>query len=217
MKTSETIKEIAPALAKAIGAMGAAAKDGKNPHFRSTYATLASAVDAARAPLAENGLFVMQDQGGITEHNTIVLKTRIMHTSAEWIETICEAKPKSFAPQDIGSSITYLRRYGLMTALGIPADDDDGNAASQGKQEPDVKPRPAKNGNGKTPQTREIYKDLSANIEAAGTDLDALQIWAESDETKAQIAQLPADWQNDIRGEYRDAKIAASTQHKEAA
>lgn len=143
MKTSESIAKIAPALVKAMGAMGGASKDGKNPHFRSSYPTLASAVNACRDILAENGLCAMQDQGGITEHNTVMLTTRIMHTSGEWIETVCEAKPKSFTPQDIGSSITYLRRYGLMTALGIPAEDDDGNTASLSKQQPDVKARQA--------------------------------------------------------------------------
>ena len=210
MQTSETIKEIAPALAKAIGVMTGATKDGKNPHFKSSYATLASAVDACRGPLAENGLFTVQDQGGITDHNTIILKTRIFHASGEWIETTCEAKPKSFTPQDIGSSITYLRRYGLMTALGIPAEDDDGNSASQGKQQEDIKkPSPVKNGKGKTPETRKIFSDLQANIYAAGGDLDALTIWGEDPNTKKLINELPADWQNDVRGLYASEKTLA--------
>lgn len=41
MKTSETIKEIAPALAKAAANISNAAKDGHNPHFKSAYTTLA--------------------------------------------------------------------------------------------------------------------------------------------------------------------------------
>lgn len=210
MLTSETIKEIAPAMAKSFGAIRGAEKDGKNKHFGSEYATLASALEACRTPMAEAGLFVVQDQGGITDHNTIVLKTRIVHTSGEWMETVCEAKPKSFTPQDIGSSITYLRRYGLMAALGFaPDDDDDGNSASQGKQQPDIKTAPAKNGNGKNPKTRKIFEDLQGDIYAAGKDLDALTIWAESDQTKEAISQLPADWQNDIRRIYRDEKTAA--------
>jgi hypothetical protein len=139
MKTSETITKIAPALVKAIGSIQGAAKDGKNPHFRSSYATLSSVVDAARLPLLENGIAVVQCQGGITESNTVVMSTRLLHTSGEWLETVCEAKPKSFTPQDIGSSITYLRRYGLMAAVNMPAEDDDGNGSSLGKQQDDVK------------------------------------------------------------------------------
>jgi len=37
---------------------------------------------------------------------------------------------KNDTAQGHGSSNTYARRYGLQPALGIPAEDDDGNAAS---------------------------------------------------------------------------------------
>jgi hypothetical protein len=33
-------------------------------------------------------------------------------------------------PQAFGSAITYCRRYGLQSLVGLPADDDDGNAGS---------------------------------------------------------------------------------------
>jgi len=32
--------------------------------------------------------------------------------------------------QGLGSAITYARRYGIMSLLNLPADDDDGNGAS---------------------------------------------------------------------------------------
>lgn len=208
MKTSESITKISPAIVKAMGVMGVAEKDGTNPHFNSKYATLASAVQASRAALSENGLCAMQDQGGVTDHNTIVLTTRILHTSGEWIETVCEAKPKSFTPQDIGSSITYLRRYGLMAALGIPPEDDDGNGGSRGEQQPDIKTPQAKNGKPKNDGTRKIFKSLQDDVYGSAQDVDALTIWAESPSTKEQINQLPLDWQNDIRKIYQDELLA---------
>lgn len=209
MKTSETIKEISPALVKAMGTMGVAHKDGKNPHFKSKYATLASAVEASRAALSDNGLCAIQNPGDITDHNTLSLTTRVLHTSGEWIETVCEAKPKSFTPQDIGSSITYLRRYGLMAALGIAPEDDDGNLGSHGDQQEDVKPRKAKNGAPKNDVTRAVFKELQANIYAASGDVDGLTIWAESEETKSQIKTLPEDWQSDVRAIYKKELFAA--------
>lgn len=138
MKTSETITKIAPALVKAIGSIQGAAKDGKNPHFRSSYATLSSVVDAARLPLLENELFVIQSQDGITDNNTIVLATRIVHSSGEWFETYTEAKLKNADPQTVGSCLTYLKRYGYTSALSIshPSEDDDGNSATHTKDEP---------------------------------------------------------------------------------
>jgi len=214
MKTSETIKEIAPALVKAIGSMGAAVKDGKNPHFKSSYATLASAVEASREALLSNGICAMQDQGGITEHNTVILTTRLLHTSGEWIDTVCEAKPKSFTPQDIGSSITYLRRYGLMAALGMPPEDDDGNKGSQGEQQADIKS--TKRSAGKGPAQRALYAELQKEVDACGKDLDCLTILGESEEFKCRIGQLSDDWQNDIRARWKDAKVTAlSNQPKE--
>lgn len=198
MNTSEEITKIAPALVSAMGSIGGAKKDGKNPHFRSSYATLGSVIEACQAVLTANELCFIQDQGGITEHNTVVMTTRLMHSSGEWIDTVCEAKPKSFTPQDIGSAITYLRRYGLMTALGIPAEDDDGNGASRGTQET------AKSGKPKNEETRKVFKDLQADIYAAGQDLDALTIWSEQQSTKDAIDLLPDDWANQVRQIYKD-------------
>ena len=37
-------------------------------------------------------------------------------------------------PQGMGSAITYARRYGLQSAVGLPSEDDDGNAATKRSQ-----------------------------------------------------------------------------------
>jgi hypothetical protein len=39
-------KELAAALVKAQASMGAAVKDSKNPHYRSSYASLSAVIDA---------------------------------------------------------------------------------------------------------------------------------------------------------------------------
>jgi hypothetical protein len=36
-------------------------------------------------------------------------------------------------PQEIGSSITYARRYNIQSLLNLAAEDDDGNAANEAK------------------------------------------------------------------------------------
>jgi hypothetical protein len=60
MTTSESINEIAAALAKAQSEMGGAVKDSANPFFKSKYADLSSVWDACRGPLTKNGLSVVQ-------------------------------------------------------------------------------------------------------------------------------------------------------------
>ncbi|HXT04675.1 MAG TPA: ERF family protein, partial [Casimicrobiaceae bacterium] len=85
MKTSDSIANIAPALALAQGKIGGARKDAKNPHFNSRYADLASCWDACREALSANGISVVQ-MTDPSERDEIVLDTRLLHSSGEWIE-----------------------------------------------------------------------------------------------------------------------------------
>lgn len=140
MKTSEQINELAAALAKAQGAMQAASKDSTNPHFKSKYADLASVWEVCRKPLTDNGLSVAQLPEA-TEHG-LVIATRLMHASGQWMQADLLLNPTKNDPQGVGSAITYGRRYGLCAMVGIVADeDDDGNGASMASR-PQHEPRP---------------------------------------------------------------------------
>lgn len=134
LTTSETVNEIAAALAKAQGAMDNASKDRSNPAFKSKYADLASVRDATSGPLAANGIAVLQ--AAATTAEGVTVETRFIHTSGQWLACTVGAVPKAYDPQSIGSAITYLRRYGLMSMAGIAPEDDDGNAASGRGDEP---------------------------------------------------------------------------------
>lgn len=126
---STTIGEIAKALSLAQSKMEFAGKDSSNPFFKSKYADLTSIIKAAKKELADNGLAITQ----IIEDNPDLAKvtTMLMHTSGEWISSTVALKPKATDPQAMGSAITYARRYGYAAIIGLSADDDDGNAASQ--------------------------------------------------------------------------------------
>jgi len=130
MKTSQSIKELAAALAKAQGAFEHAKKDLKNDFFKSKYADLASVIDAAKKPLSDNGLSVCQICE-TTESGDIRLETMLMHLSGEFISGSYPIRPIKGDPQAYGSAITYARRYAFSAITGIAADDDDGNQASQ--------------------------------------------------------------------------------------
>lgn len=143
MKTSESIKEIAAALAKAQAKIKGAEKDADNPFFNSSYATLASVWEACREQITANGLSVVQGtENGDSESVKVV--TRLLHSSGEWIESEISVKPmkmkvdradteKQVTPQSVGSALTYARRYALAAMVGVAPEDDDGNAASQPK------------------------------------------------------------------------------------
>lgn len=145
MYQSESINELAQALAKAQGEMSAATKDCSNPFFNSKYADLNSVWNACREPLSKNGLSIIQTtepiEGG---HN---LNTILVHSSGQWIKSslnmVLDLSPqinkfgKEVKPNPLhlmGSYLTYYRRYALAAIVGVaPDEDEDGNLASNSK------------------------------------------------------------------------------------
>jgi hypothetical protein len=70
------------------------------------------------------------------------LVTTILHESGERISGNMKL-PENTSPQELGSWITYLRRYSLCAMLGIAADeDDDAGSAEAGHQERGTEPPP---------------------------------------------------------------------------
>lgn len=142
------IGNLAAALAKAQGMMKGATKDAENPAFKrgntvSKYADLAAVWDACREALSKNELSVVQLVSGGPD--PISVTTTLMHSSGEYVSSTMTGRPTKPDVQGIGSTVTYLRRYSLMAIVGIAAEDDDGNAASE----------PAKN-----PTKAEVTKEL---------------------------------------------------------
>jgi hypothetical protein len=142
MNKSESIKELAGALAKAQAELKPAAMTATNPFLHNKYADLGSVIESARPVLAAHDLAVSQLVGGSDD---ISVTTLLMHASGEWIESTVSMKPgdekgKSLA-QVAGSIITYLRRYSLASILGMYADEDgDGNEPRKPAQAATPKP-----------------------------------------------------------------------------
>lgn len=140
MHNTEQYKNIAAALTAASNAIGAAKKDGKNPHYKSTYATLSSVINAANKPLADNDLSISQEMGCITKNQTIKVVTRLTHNSGEYLETVTEAPLKNKDIHVLMSTFTYCRRNAISALLNMPVEDDDGNKSHDAKPEFDTLP-----------------------------------------------------------------------------
>ena len=126
MKKSESIKQLAAALAVFHIKVDVIKKDAKNPFFKSTYASLSNILDAIKIPLAESDLSFSQHPMGENGLSTI-----LMHKSGEWIGSHFTMKPVKNDPQSYGSCLTYMRRYSISAILGLNImEDDDGNEAS---------------------------------------------------------------------------------------
>jgi hypothetical protein len=136
MERSDSIMNLAKALSVAQGSMVAAKMDKVNPFLKSKYADLGSVIMAAKQPLKDNGLAVSQLVSG--DGARVIITTILMHASGEWLSSdftmpVGEARGKSQV-QEIGSIITYLRRYSLASILGVHADEDVDGAESDEKK-----------------------------------------------------------------------------------
>jgi len=99
-------------------------KDGSNPHFKSSYATLNEVLDKVKKPLNDLGIVIIQEptNGG--------LLTRLLDIEDDTEITGFMPYVDTTTPQKLGSCNTYNRRYSLITILGLEDEDDDGNVAS---------------------------------------------------------------------------------------
>lgn len=117
------------ALAKAQGEIEGAKKDSQNPHFRSSYADLASVWASIREPLSKNGLAITQwpRVAGIG----VEVETILAH-GEQFISDVLWMPCSKMDAHGIGSATTYARRYALMAIAGVAPEDDDGNGAVDG-------------------------------------------------------------------------------------
>jgi len=132
MQTSDKIDQITPALLAAQADIPELVKDSTNPHFQSTYLSLAGLLKVVRPILLKHELALLQstvdgDDSGVT------VTTRLLHASGQWVEGGVRLPLEKSTAQSAGSAFSYGRRYGLEALFGVTAvEDDDGNAATAG-------------------------------------------------------------------------------------
>lgn len=186
MNKSETIEKIAPALHKAQGQIKAALKDSTNPHFRSKYADLSSVIEAVKPALQANGITFMQ--GVHDAVDGVAVETMLLHISGEWMSSTMRVPAVKQDAQGYGSAITYGRRYGLQSMCGVPAEDDDGNAATASTTSR-ITPV-AGSLAALSPQEQESAKDLAATI---------VELWTTGKEVAAYEAFYEAELTNEFK------------------
>ncbi len=167
-ETKVKVSTLSGAMAKAFAEIEAATKSATNTHLKSKYADLGAVIDSVKPALIKHGLFFTQRSH--PAENGVSVETVLHHEGGEELSlgTLFVPANKQDA-QGFGSALTYARRYGLMTAFGVPAEDDDGNAAARSA------PRAAaSNGAAKPPitdQQRDLIQTLAS---AAGKSLQTI-------------------------------------------
>ena len=142
-------ESLAQAMAAAFAEIEGATKAANNPHFKTKYADLTSVIEAIKPALVSHNLFFTQNPR--PHENGVEIETVLHHANGD-----CLSLGSLFVPADrnnaqgFGSALTYARRYALVTAFGVPVEDDDGNAAAK------APPKPRQEGTD-TPQGRAEY------------------------------------------------------------
>jgi ERF superfamily len=134
-RSSQSIAALAAALAKAqielanpekslVGTIEA--RDGQGGARQFRYASLSSGLDIVRKTLGQHEIATVQTTA-IDEASGIVnLTTVLAHSSGEWIASDWPVCPivETERPHRMGAALTYARRYGLFTLVGIAGEDD---------------------------------------------------------------------------------------------
>ena len=128
--SSPAITELAKAMLRVQLSLSPASKDAENLFVNKRYATLNSVMDACREALTVNAIWVSQYPVAVqTGHLGLV--TKLVHAeSGQWQSSLMVMPLPKADPQGYGSALTYARRYGLATMVGLVTEiDDDGEGA----------------------------------------------------------------------------------------
>ena len=117
--------ELLMALANVKKEVGKLSKTETNPFFKSKYFDINSLIEQVEPLLEKNGLLLLQPiLNGVVTSEIYHVETSQKVSSEISLGSITD-------PQKLGSAITYYRRYTLQSLLGLQAEDDDANKASQ--------------------------------------------------------------------------------------
>lgn len=111
-------------LHKAKQSIGKVAKNASNPHFKKSYSDINAITEAVEPILLENGLLLLQPIQG----NSVC--TKILDIDSDESIESCMEIPGGLNPQQVGSCVTYFRRYTLSSLLCLQSLDDDAVSAS---------------------------------------------------------------------------------------
>jgi hypothetical protein len=200
VNTSEQINEVATALAKAQGELKNPVKSAENAHFRNRYADLATGLDAIRPILSKHGIVLTQMT--FMDGDMVMLDTRIVHgASGQWFRSTYPVGRFPMKHQEVGSAITYARRYAGFAIVGIAGadDDDDGNEAQ--KVDMRAAPKPAPTPRFSDNDSATLLAEMQDTLALCGS-VESVEAWGRAN--KSNKAKLAKQHQEAISAMYRE-------------
>lgn len=151
------MSEFLTALAELQDSVNKITKNADNPFFKSKYTDLNAIFEEVKPKIRENGFILIQ---------TVInnsLKTELVHIkTGEKLESYIDLLTVKPDMQQLGSAITYARRYAILPMLLIECEDDDGNLAS---------------GKTKSFDELETYEDFDNAIRACKSEKAVNALW----------------------------------------
>lgn len=162
MKIAPECKELLQAISDAQLEIQPPKKDSKSEMFGGyKYASLGEVINQIHGVARGKGLVITQS-ADVTAEGQVTLHTVVAHVdTGQQLSTVCLLPIEKQTAQGVGSAITYMRRYQLMSIFMLAAEDDDGAAAS-------VSPRRSTPGRPKVAESEEPSGALGKSDSAAG-------------------------------------------------
>lgn len=178
------------ALAKAQGSMSNPIKNREvsvksdRGAYKFAYATLDAILDGIRKPLADNGLSMTQTLERTPEG--MVMCLRLMHSAGGMI---CTCMPldqaKVVKMQEMGSVITFARRYQVASFFGLAAEEDDDANSADGNTVQAVKDKPPAK-----PSARDEFKRIRSRIETAHDSITIAEVLLQEKDVIKMIKEV---------------------------
>ena len=102
------------------------------------YADLGTILEAVTPALREHGIEIFQS----INDDKLVTRIQLLEGESDYLFSTVSL-PSGVDSQQLGSAVTYARRYAIVTALGLVTEDDDDGAATTERGRPAATPRTA--------------------------------------------------------------------------
>lgn len=175
-------------------------------NYSYNYAPLDEVLAAVIPALSQNGIALMQFPLALPSKNALAVRTMLAHKSGVRLWNDLVIGCNSADPKDIGSAITYARRYALQALLGIAPDSDDDGARASGRDQ-ETTERRAQNTQRSSQTVQAESEDVPELVTACrslkrgnrtlyGIKTTSTEVWTD-DEDAYMVAKLAA--QNETR------------------
>lgn len=141
--------------------------------YKFAYAPLENVLAACVPALNAEGFFFSQPLYSANDGEGYVLRTCLMHASGGMLEVETYIPKPAGRIQDLGSAITYQRRYVAQALFGVNSEDDDDGAQASGDKRT-VQPPRAPQPSAAPPQQRPAATNGKPEVKTVGGPAPAM-------------------------------------------